>query len=125
MNETTDPRAWMAHAEDFALARSALRRKKPLTRGACFHAQQCAEKYLKAALVSRDIMFPKTHDLMTLIDLCVQAGIIVPIDTDALDSLSDYAVRIRYPGVEPTLKETRQAMETAKLVRQYVRKLLG
>lgn len=62
---------------------------------------------------------------MTLLDLCAPAGVIVPIDPDALDSLSDYAVRIRYPGVEPTLKETRQAIETAKLVRHYVRKLLG
>jgi HEPN domain-containing protein len=29
-----------------------------------FHAQQCAEKYLKALLVFEGIDFPKTHDLV-------------------------------------------------------------
>lgn len=52
MTEINDPLAWVARAEeDFALARSAWRRKQPLTYGACFHAQQCAEKYMKALLV--------------------------------------------------------------------------
>jgi HEPN domain-containing protein len=44
MSENTDVQAWIARAEeDYVLARSALRRKKPLTYGATFHAQQCAE----------------------------------------------------------------------------------
>lgn len=47
MSEINNPRAWVEKAEeDFVLANSALRRKKPLITGACFHAQQCAEKYL-------------------------------------------------------------------------------
>lgn len=36
----------------------------------CFHAQQAAEKYLKAYLISRQIKFPKTHDLKALLNLC-------------------------------------------------------
>jgi HEPN domain-containing protein len=28
---------------------------------ACFHAQQCAEKYFKALLTFREIRFPKTQ----------------------------------------------------------------
>lgn len=35
----------------------------------CFHCQQCAEKYLKAILVSRGVAFPKTHDLVLLLNL--------------------------------------------------------
>src|SRR4029453_6914324 len=38
--------------------------------GATFHAQQCAEKYLKALLVSRRQAFPRTHDVVALHDLC-------------------------------------------------------
>ena len=54
MNDPTEPLAWTTRAEeDYALAQSALRRKKPLTYGAAFHAQQCAEKYLKALLIAR------------------------------------------------------------------------
>jgi len=49
MSESTDPQAWVLRAEeDYLLCRSALRRKVPLRYGATFHAQQCAEKYLKA-----------------------------------------------------------------------------
>ncbi len=33
----------------------------------CFHAQQCAEKYLKALLAFRGIPFPKIHDLVELL----------------------------------------------------------
>jgi HEPN domain-containing protein len=51
--------------EDLIMAKSALRHRKPLTTPSCFHSQQCAEKYLKAILVSQDIEFPKTHDLLT------------------------------------------------------------
>ena len=44
MMEVSEPRAWVERAEeDFILARAALRRKRPLTSGVCFHAQQCAE----------------------------------------------------------------------------------
>ena len=54
MSDINDPRAWVEKAEeDFVLAQSALRRKKPLITGVCFHAQQCAEKYMKALLVSK------------------------------------------------------------------------
>jgi hypothetical protein len=38
MHDPTEPLAWVARAEeDLALARSALRRKTPLTYGATFH----------------------------------------------------------------------------------------
>jgi HEPN domain-containing protein len=53
MSEPTDHQAWVVRAEeDYVLSRSALRRKAPLLYGATFHAQQCAEKYLKALLVA-------------------------------------------------------------------------
>ena len=102
-----------------------MRRKKPLTYGATFHAQQCAEKYLKAALIAQGQAFPKTHDLLALSDLCTQAGLLLEVDADLLDTLSSYAVRVRYPGADPTPEEARHALEIAKVVRRSVRKLLG
>ncbi len=36
-----------------------------------FHAQQCAEKYLKAFLVQEAISFPKTHDLRVLTSVLI------------------------------------------------------
>ena len=125
MSESTDPLAWVHRAEeDWLLARSALRRKAPLIYGATFHAQQCAEKYLKAVLVSRRYTFPRTHDLIALHDLCLGNGIRVPIDPDKLERLTAYAVQVRYPGEDPTLDEAREALQIAQAVRRWARPML-
>jgi HEPN domain-containing protein len=126
MSDPSDPLAWAKYAEeDYLIARSALRRKKPLPLGACFHAQQCAEKYLKALLVAKGASFPKTHDLILLDGLCQQSGILVGIEAKQLHALSDYAVRARYPGDDPTPEEAREALEIAKMVRRLGRRWLG
>lgn len=126
MSEINDPHAWVEKAEeDFVLARSALRRKKPLITGVCFHAQQCAEKYMKALLVSSKAGFPMTHDLLLLNNLCSSAGIFLEIDPKLLNTLTDFAVRTRYPGTEPTLNNAKEAMEITKLIRAFSRKFLG
>ena len=43
-----------------------------------FHAQQAAEKMLKAALASQGIDYPKTHNLRVLMELLATAGIQLP-----------------------------------------------
>ncbi len=129
MSGKTDPnvsvqwKAWIERAEeDYLLALSAIRRKSPLTYGATFHAQQCIEKYLKALLISRQIEFPRTHDLAALGYLCKQAGIILPIDDDALELLTAYAVETRYPGTQPTVEESKEAIKIAKIVRKFIKR---
>ncbi|HEX5836905.1 MAG TPA: HEPN domain-containing protein [Anaerolineales bacterium] len=126
MSEINNTAAWVEKAEeDFLLAQSALRRKKPLVTGACFHAQQCAEKYMKALLVFRKAGFPRTHDLLLLNTLCSSAGIFIEIDAKLLNTLSDYAVRTRYPGQQPTPADAKEALEITKLVRKLARGFLG
>ena len=67
---------WIGKAEgDFATATREYRaRKVPNYDSACFHAQQCAEKYLKARLQEATTPFPRTHDLEALLNL------LLPID---------------------------------------------
>lgn len=126
MSEASNPLAWVERAEeDFVLARTALRRKQPLAYGTCFHAQQCAEKYMKALLISKGADFPKTHDLLLLNNLCSSNGILLEIDAKHLNTLTDYAVRTRYPGEDPTAEDAKEAIELAKLVRSFARKFLG
>jgi HEPN domain-containing protein len=90
----------------------------------CFHAQQCAEKYLKALLVLRRIDFPKTHDLEAL---AARAG---PrsgpgLAHDDLVRLKRYATAARYPGAEEIpLAEARRAVAAARRIRAAVRRLL-
>jgi HEPN domain-containing protein len=61
---------WIEKAEgDFAtMQRESRARRNPNYDAICFHAQQCAEKYLKARLVEADISFGKVHDLVALLD---------------------------------------------------------
>jgi HEPN domain-containing protein len=125
MPDATDPLAWVARAEeDYALARSALRHRMPLTYGATFHAQQCVEKYFKALLVARGQPFPRTHDVVALRDLCHQNGIIISVDLEALERLAAYAVQVRYPGEDPSVAEAQEALQVAMAVRRYARRLL-
>lgn len=126
MNDTADPLAWIARAEeDYVVATNMLRRKTPLTVTACFHAQQCAEKYLKALLIRQGQAFPKTHDLLTLNTLCVQAGVLLGFTPTQLGVLSSYAVQVRYPGNSPTLEEAQETLKIMKIVRRGVRKWFG
>lgn len=126
MSGPEDPLVWIEKAEeDYQMARYALRRKPPFTTTACFHAQQCAEKYLKALLVARKQTFPKVHDLQALSDLCNQIGILLPFAVDSLDRLTSHATRTRYPGENPTLEEAREALEIARAVRRFGRKFFG
>ena len=91
----------------------------------CFHAQQCAEKYLKALLVHRGSSPPKIHDLTELFPLVQQNG---SIDIDHRDTelLVPYAVEPRYPvNWEPiTREDAEKAVEAAKRVRAAVRSVL-
>ncbi len=54
MTEISELKSWIAYAEeDYSAAKTLYSLKKPLLSAVCFHAQQCAEKYLKALLILR------------------------------------------------------------------------
>ena len=88
----------------------------------CFHAQQCAEKYLKALLCCKGISFPRTHDLRVLVQAALSVSQL-KVDAEATVALNRYAVETRYPGdwQEIGRAEAVQAVETAKAVRSAVR----
>ena len=126
MTDLGELKSWIAHAEDdFESANALIRRKRPLLYSACFHAQQCAEKYMKALLLLKDQDFPKSHDLNTLDDLCASVGIFVGMNKTTLARLSAYAVITRYPGEDPTLEEAKEAIKIASVIRKFSRKFLG
>jgi HEPN domain-containing protein len=118
---------WIAKAEgDFVSATRELRaRKAPNYDAACFHAQQCAEKYLKARLQEANIPFSRTHDLEVLLDL------LLPLDSgwDTLRPdarvLTSLAVDVRYPGYTADKAKAREALRACRSVRRVVRQSLG
>lgn len=91
-----------------------------------YHAQQCAEKYLKAYLVFRLVDFPYTHNLLRLIEL-IPPGAHWVTEIEPAEVLSAYAVSARYPGEdEPVTEvEAREAIEIAGDVRGRLRRVLA
>lgn len=67
----------------------------------CFHAQQCAEKSLKAVLLAQGGEAPRTHDLERL--LGAVSAVLPSVETLTRDCtlLTDFGVAPRYPGWEP------------------------
>jgi HEPN domain-containing protein len=117
---------WVAKAEDdLNTAAHTLKLGRGCPTGTvCFHAQQCAEKYLKAYLVSRAVPFPKTHEIEGLVWLMPDdARPSLSLEEQSL--LTEYAVGPRYPGWRDIpLTEARQAVALARRLRRHVRSLL-
>ncbi|HUT00843.1 MAG TPA: HEPN domain-containing protein [Phycisphaerae bacterium] len=116
-------RQWLRRAaEDLAVADQLLDAQTPYLVTVAFHAQQAAEKYLKALLVYHEVAFPRTHDLGILLDL------LRPVDgsrADALDdltALNPYGVEVRYPqdAGDVTEEAAREAREMAARARDAV-----
>ena len=103
-------REWISKAEgDWNAAGILFRsRKHPNYDGACFHTQQCAEKYLKGRLEEAGISFGKTHDLEKLLSQALALEPSWSVLRQDVIFLTDFAVEYRYPGssaTKPTAKE--------------------
>ena len=120
-------RDWIKKAEaDYQLAVTLLRRKKvPVHDHACFLFQQSAEKYLKARLEEAGVRFPKTHDLVVLLQLAALLEPLWTAFTVAARKLNNYAVKVRYPGNEATAAEMKTSHRDAKAIRAEARAALG
>lgn len=120
-------REWVKKAEnDFKVASQILRRRKEIVPdAACFFCQQCVEKYLKARLVEAGLAFPRTHDLLVLLNHCATVEPLWTAYNKVVDAMTDYAVDFRYPGHAATLREARSALKHCRLLRAEVRRSLG
>lgn len=89
-----------------------------------FHAQQAAEKAIKALLAFLGIQPPRIHDLEELVAALPEAHRqVIAVDPDSLALLSQLAVVPRYPGwdEEELDRETvGEAVEAARKVCQAV-----
>ena len=118
---------WVEKAEkDWkSLHREIRARKDPNYDAACFFAQQCVEKYLKARLVEADVYFKKIHDLTYLLELPKPLEQLWVDYEQELRLLTDYAVEFRYPGASADLKIAKLALRICKSFRATARQSLG
>ncbi len=115
-------RLWLRRA-DSDLRFSAYGRAQSEDRwGACYHAQQAAEKALKGYLAwLGESAVPYTHDLSKLADLIARQGG-TTARTEALAVLQDYSVGPRYPQFDdPTQQEAEAAYALAAELVAFVR----
>lgn len=114
-------RKWIQFAdEDLRLAEHALKLSSGCPyRLIAYHAQQCAEKYIKAFLVFHEIDFPYTHNLRKLLQLC---GEKLRQELEDADTLTPFAVTTRYPSIDEEVSkfEALSAIKIAKTVKKQI-----
>ena len=122
---------WLEKArKDLATGEILLRAEFEDYENAGFHAQQAAEKFIKAFLVRHQIQFPKSHDIAVLRQLVARVDPRLAEKLAAADALTPYGVGFRYPGDLPSVShdegETalRLAEETRALIMESLRPYL-
>ena len=124
MSDRWPERGWFEKADqDLELARRAMGPGKPLPEMACYHAQQCAEKYLKGYLIAHSARFRFVHDLVYLTQLCTAREPAFEELMSAAEILGEYGTTVRYPmegSQEPDMEAAKEAIRLAEQVAALV-----
>lgn len=110
-------RWWVLADEDLGHADATLKSASPVYRWVCVAAHQAAEKALKAALISKQIPFPRIHDLDRLVGLLPDDSKLRSLPVD-LASLTEWSIAGRYPSdsKDATKKDAEKAVRDARVV---------
>ena len=118
---------WLIKAEHDLLAAQTLS-DKPEIYGdvAIYHCQQSDEKAVKSFLVLHSQNFPKTHDIMLLVQLAISINPDFEKYQEASEILTPYATEFRYPSdiMQPTPEELEDALDKAKDIFNFVVSLM-
>ena len=112
-------RRWLVRAEhDIITARQTLLLLDGPTDTPCFHAQQAIEKALKALLTANQVVFPRTHDLLRVLDLALLLMPDLDLYREQFADMETYAVDVRYPdlGFDPSREDALAALELSEEV---------
>lgn len=121
MSGARPERGWFEKADqDLEMARRALGPPSPLPAMACYHAQQCAEKYLKRYLTARSVHFRFVHDLIYLTQLCQEQEPQFKQLMSAAEILGEYGTTVRYPIEDEEEPDEAMAREAISLAEQVV-----
>ncbi len=114
--------SWLRKAEgDLRAAERLLEVPQEDYFAAAFHAQQAAEKFLKAFLVRLQVPFPKTHNIEQLLQLAAPSDPALEKELTSATILTPYGIEFRYPGEEiADLETAQQAVDEAKRVKTVV-----
>lgn len=85
-----------------------------LEESAIYHYQQAGEKALKSFLIFHKNKVPKTHDLTSILDNCINIDLEFEVLYDACEKLTPYATIFRYMDTGYGLVPTHDILEEAK-----------
>ena len=117
---------WLRHAQSDLALTGVTSPPGVLYNQLCFHAQQAAEKSVKAVLIHYGVAFRKAHNMNYLITL-LPPRVPLPPEAEEVVGLTSYAVMLRYPGdyEDVTLEEYRDAVRIAQAVVAWAERLIS
>lgn len=113
---------WLKQAdEDFLWAEASF--KEEIWKGACFAAQQAAEKYLKTYIIAKDLSFEKIHDLKRLVQICQRKDSDFKELNEYAENLNPFYIGMRYPGfiVEVTKEQAKNALQEVRYIAEFIK----
>lgn len=116
-------RQWIAKAnKDLLAANQLITFEDAVFETICFSCQQAIEKFLKAYLIFFNAALIKTHDIGELIKKCSENDREILTFFDEADTLTLYAVEVRYPDsfFEVKRREAIQAIEITIKLKTYI-----
>jgi len=117
---------WISKAEqDYQVALFLSDSGLPVYDAICFHAQQSAEKFLKAWLTEQGVEFPRIHDLEILARMGLPTLADLSALMDGLRFLTAFAVEVRYPGFGAEKEDATRCLEVAERLRALIRQHLS
>lgn len=120
MDEIKNWEKWLDKARDDILWAKASS-KEEIYYGACFSAQQSAEKALKAYLLFKNINPRRIHDLSGLIEECIELDKDFEKLLDQAATLAGYYIETRYPDIGEFMGYSKeQAEEAVKFAEEIV-----
>lgn len=126
-NETQQ---WIEYAEqDYQSAHILL--QSHLYNPCLYHIQQSIEKCLKAVIVEHELEFQRTHSIRGLVNILMQADILVDIDEDDIDLIDSIYMPVRYPlgsalpHFEPDQAICQRCLQIAECIRNWKDEVLS
>ena len=88
----------------------------------CFHSHQAVENILKGFLVFKNNEFPKIHDLINLLNLCVEIDDDFNNLKDEVSFLNRFYIETRYPAeiIDHPKEECKKSVEFADKIVQFI-----
>lgn len=116
---------WLKFAhDDLVIGKRALLEHEVIIWPALYHAQQCAEKALKAYLIFKKQQPRRTHDLVDLLELCMEFDPEFKNFLQDAADLTPYVSESRYPDdsfVMPDTSVAHYSLDRAAHILSFVR----